>query len=207
MPKISLKECKKQGLRKPQAVVRTISDEEAFLAQEGKAIRTRQPFRGEDMGPGEEATIQHTRPDTVQMWKRGADGRYTPRVVSETAKAINLASGWKIRCPDCDTNHEASPYPPGDPNACPAREPVAVRICPVCGKRIFDNMVMTVYEGNPDADPNVIPDEYENTTPATRTRLQLNVHMWVRHPQQAQMRGLEPLPVALREMAQQVKVI
>ena len=207
MAKTTLKDRKSQGLRKPQAAVRTISDEEAFLAQEIRTIRTRQHFGADDMGAATEATIQHTRPDTVLMWKRGADGRYTPRVVSETAKAINLASGWKIRCPDCNTNHEASPYPPGDPNSCPAREPVAVRICPVCGKRIFDNMVRTLHKGAPDMDPNIIPDEYEDTTPATRTRLQLNVHMWVRHPQQAQMRGLEPLPVALREMAQQVKVI
>ena len=179
---------------------RAMTEEEAFLLQNSGRVQSVEGFRHQDSLPESHGvTIVHTRPGTVMMWKPGPDGHYTPRTVSESSRALNLQNGWAITCPECHTNHEASPYPPSDPNSCPSREPVAVRECPVCNKRVFDN-VMGEAKKKPIPDPNVIKDEYEFTTPESRTRLLLNTHMWVRHPQQAQMRGLPPLPSATLAM-------
>ena len=41
---------------------------------------------------------------------------------------------------------------------------------------------------------------YARTTGAERTAASLNLHMWVRHPREAQMRDIPPLPVALQDM-------
>ncbi len=191
--------------RKGGIQVRTITPEEEFLSRNQGKVTTRTPFHNMDG----EAEIDHTRPGVVLMWKPGADGRYVPRNVSETSKGLNLDNGWLIACPDCGTNHEASPLPVSDPNACPARPPVAVRLCPVCSKRIPDNMGFAMKGIEDDeVDPNVIRDEsYENSTPESRTRVQLNVHLWTRHPRQAQMMNIDPLPVAYREMVDNVRPV
>jgi len=190
--------------RKPSVVVQTISEEEEFLLRSPGNVRTQEQFsdEGGDRTLASGATITHTRPGRVLMWKPMGDGRYTPRIVSGTSRAQLLDNGWKVKCPACNTNHEASPYPPGDANACPAREAVASRFCPVCGKHITDdlvNMQFKVELGDlPDAEK-VIQDESEmGTTPASRTRVQLDRHLWQFHPRSAEMMGRPPLPVATR---------
>ncbi len=170
---------------------RGMTDEEAFLNQTAKPTRLRdQRFEGDA-----EVNTTHYRPGTVLMWKPGQDGNYVPRTVSDSARSLNLDNGWAIHCPDCGTNHEDSPLPPSDPNACPARDPVQVRLCPVCRKRIPDNLGFTMGTGKGSTDPNVIADDpYGASTPATRTRIQLNIHLWERHPRQAQMMNVPPIP-------------
>ena len=177
---------------------RTISDDEEFLLQETGNVTSTQRFN--DEGNTGEARIIHTAPGRVLMWKPGPDGRYTPRTVSESSKGINLQNGWKSKCPDCGTNHEASPYPPGDPNACPGREPVAWDECPVCGKRITDNRVVTNFEPNLDAPDAAmrVKGRAIKSTPESRLEMGLDEHMWVFHPRQARARGLTEVPVALR---------
>lgn len=182
-----------------KAVPRIISDEEAFLLENSGDVRSIERFRDEsNVG---EAMIIHTHPGRVMMWKPGADGHYTPRTVSESSKALNLQNGWQIKCPDCNTNHEDSPYPPGDPNACPAREPVAFRVCPVCGKRITDNLITSQHDV-PDDAPDAgmaIRDEVSVSTAESRTRVQLDRHLWQFHPRSAEMMGRPPLPSAARQ--------
>ncbi len=181
---------------------RTMTPEEQFLLTTTGKVQTVEGFRNEDTHQdGAGVNIIHTRPGTVMMWKPIADGTYSPRTVAESSRSLNLKNGWKITCPQCGTNHEASPYPPGDPNACPARDPVAVRVCPVCNKRVFDNIKGETSKPA-DFDPNVIQDDtFEKTTPAQRTEITLRTHMWLRHPQQSMMRGLAPLPQAMGPLA------
>ena len=197
-----------RSFRKASVAVRTITPEEAFVAQSKGDVMTRERHRGltED-DPSENGVVTtHTRPGVVLMWKPGQDGRYVPRMVSETSTRLNLDNGWLIKCPDCGTNHEQSNLPVTDPNSCPARDPVAVRVCPVCGKRIFDNMGFERMDDGDD--PNVLKDEsYENSTPASRTRVQLNIHLWTRHPRQAQMMNIGPLPQAFADMTNQDRVV
>jgi hypothetical protein len=118
-----------------------------------------------------------------------------------------LTQGWHEFCPDCNSRHiDKNGNESTDPNLCTARDPVAVRVCRVCTKRIYDNQGFR-FEGQMGAaDPNVIEDDvYTVTTPAERTAASLNLHYWVRHPRQAQMMNLPPLPEQLRDMVGEVK--
>ena len=185
--------------------VRSLSEEEAFKAMASGQVKAKSTITDSQGG---EANITHTRPGVVLMWKPGADGRFVPRTVSETAVDLNLANGWKIKCPDCGTNHEASGLPISDPNACPGRAPVAIRLCPIasCRKRIPDNLGFATADKSDD--PNVLPDEaYTNSTPESRTRMQLNVHLWTRHPREAQMMNIPELPEAYRDMTQTMRPV
>ena len=184
---------------KTQSLPRTVSADEEALMSNGGSIQSSQRYSEEDtLG---DAVITHTRPGRVLMWKPLENGTYVPRTVSESAKEQNYKNGWKFKCPECNTNHEASPYPPGDPNSCPAREPLAFRVCPVCGKRVLDNMITSNFiadDSAPDADM-AIKDDMEASTPESRTRVQLDRHLWQFHPRSAEMMGRPPLPVAARQ--------
>ncbi len=175
--------------RKP----RTMSDMEIFANQSSGSTVSSFSFTDPEGGM---ATGQHTQPGRVLMWKPGADGRYVPRMVPDGNRGLNLRNGWLPRCPDCNTNHEQSPYPPSDPNSCPGRDNVAVRICPVCSKRIPDNMGWVQPEqaaDAPDAE-SILRSEDITSTPATRTLMQLHIHLWERHPRQAQTMNIPPIP-------------
>jgi len=53
-------------------------------------------------------------------------------------------------------------------------------------------------------DPNVIKDDpYSTSTPEQRTKLKLDLHLWIRHPEWAQANGVPPLPAAFRDMVEQ----
>ncbi len=190
-----------RSFRRPTA--RSVTEEEAFLAQEiGEETTTTQlPADSDGLTTG--TSIEHTTRGRVLMWKPGADGKYTPREVAENSRPELVKQGWKFRCPDCNTNHEQSQYPPEDPNSCPAREPIAWTACPVCGKRQFDNMQWKSAEVDlyaSDADAMVVDDALNSTTPRDRVMLVRNLHMWTRHPRQSQMMGIAQLPSALREI-------
>src|SRR5512146_2071967 len=173
--------------------------EEMFLAQADATADV------EDRGVSPDGlATQHKRPGTVVMYKPMAGGGWTPRTVSVSAIRMNLANGWQQVCPDCGRHHlDRNGNDTTDPNACAAREPVAVRVCPIasCRKRIYDTAVVTEVSVQDDDDPNVIKDDgnaYEST-PATRTQMKLNLHLWTRHPLWAQTNGVPPLPSAFEE--------
>ena len=195
--RMALLRAKKAAERAAASAARAMTEEEEFLAQQSEPSETTENFSASDGTPP--AVVTHRSPfGRVIMWKPMENGQYAPRVVSETSKMINLRNGWKIACPECHTNHEASPYPIGDPNACPARAPIPWMACPVCGKRIFDNVLTSVTQAPvgmaPDAESFVEIEQTELTTPAERLRYGYHRHMWYAHEQQAQMRGLPQLP-------------
>ena len=174
---------------------------EVLIAQhEGRMVQSRETITGED---GEVVTT-HTRPGTLVMYKPTENHGYVPKRVSGSAIRLLLIQGWKEVCPECEKRHvDKDGVESTDPNLCTAREPLAVRVCRVCGKRVYDNQGFN-YEGAMGAaDPNVIEDDvYAATTPADRTRASLNLHYWLRHPRQAQMMNLPPLPVAMQDMVE-----
>ena len=117
---------------------------------------------------------------------------------------MNLRNGWHSVCPDCSGQHSS------DPNACPKRAPVAVRVCPVpsCGTRIYDNKVLGDVEATATVDPNVIKDDaYEVSTPASRTKAELDLHLWVKHARWAQTHQVAQLPAALRDVVEGMKPV
>ena len=139
------------------------------------------------------------------MYKPTESQGYVVRRVSASAIGILLKQGWSEYCPDCNAEHlDRDGKPTTDPNACKARPPVAVRVCPVCRKRIYDNQGIP-QQADEDDDPNVIPDDGVLSTPETRTRILLDLHLWSKHPRQAQMLGRPALPTALKEIAESVQ--
>jgi hypothetical protein len=184
-----------------------LSADELFMAQNTEKMeRTVEDIyraTGEAAQADAGGSVVHSRPSRVTMWKPTPQG-YFPRTVSSSASTINmlLKEGWHAQCPDCGGQHG------GGVNDCPRRAPVLFRPCPVCGKRIFDNLANLFQAADEDDDPNAIHDEqYSTTTPASRTKIQLDTHLWTRHPRQAQMLNVDPLPVALREMVENTRPV
>ena len=173
---------------------------EVFIAQhEGRMVRDEDRAQDED---GNHVTTTHTRPGTLVMYKPTEKQGYVPKVVSGSAVRLLLRQGWREFCPDCNGRHiDKNGVESSDPNLCSARDPVKVGVCRVCDKRVFDNQGFT--EMPESDDPNVIDDEmYTRTTPEQRVRAALNLHYWLRHPRQAQMMNLPPLPTALRDLVE-----
>ncbi len=167
--------------------------------EEGRLVKTVEESAGTD-----EATVKitHTRSGTTTMYKP-TKGGYEPRLVSSSALRLLLNQGWKEMCPDCNGHHlDKQGQHSTDPNLCSGKDPVAVRECPVCQKRIYDNvgfMETTDYAG--EEDPNIIREEaYNQSTGATRTKASLDLHLWQKHPRQAQMMAVPPLPEAMSDM-------
>ena len=182
---------------------RTPMQQAAFLARhQGETVELRETS-------SDGITTQHNRPGTMTMYKPTESHGYVPRTVSVSSLPLLLKQGWSDVCPDCGKEHlDRNGKPSTDPNLCSAREPVAVRVCPVCHKRIYDNMTPQYAntDDSIDDDPNVIKDEtFTMTTPAERTRLMLDLHLWAKHPRQAQMMGRPSLPTAMKEVADSVQ--
>lgn len=132
--------------------------------------------------------VTHTRPIGVTMYKPDGRGGWTPRLnIPASAIGQNIANGWRVHCPDCGGDHDTM-----DPNDCPAHEPMATTFCPVCGKQIWDNRIPAKQVDHED-DPNAIKLDFVNSSPASRLRATMEVHMWTKHPQQARILGIEPL--------------
>ncbi len=196
MTQETIQQRRARGLRAASVEVNPVSDEQEFLVQ-AKARRpspVTSPIEGENDGLTEGGTVTRLRggsSDTVTMYKPTPSG-YMPRRVPVGSIAMNLANGYTIRCPQCNGHHGA------DPNDCTGRDPMAVRICQICGKRIYDNRVHAAVDPEID-DPNVIQDDaYSASTPAIRTKAALDWHMWNRHPQESREMGLASLPEAPR---------
>ena len=192
----TFRERKARGLRKPSVTQQpsVISDDMEFAAvhKDEPIQRFVAPIGDENDGLTEGGSVTHERPGTVTMYKPSSNG-YTPRAVPAGSIGVLLKTGWRAHCPHCGGDHGP------DPNECPGKDPVAVRLCPVCGKRIYDNRVIdantAILMAAGENDPNVIQDDaYAATTPAIRTKAALDLHIWTRHPQEAREMNLPSLP-------------
>ena len=115
----------------------TVSTQTAFLAaHQSDRIRSTDEVKAD----GVTGAATHTRPGTVVMYKPTERSGWLPRTVSAAAIPMLLYEGWKEFCPDCGRHHvDERGNITTSPNACAARDPVAIRRCPVCRKRLFDN--------------------------------------------------------------------
>ena len=193
--------------------VRKISREEAFAAANRDSVReSTQTFNNPEGG---EANITHTGAERILMWKPVIDDRnivrdFVTRAVPVSHIDLNLFNGWRSSCPACETNHEDSPLPPSDPNSCPAKDKVAVRFCPVpgCGKRILDNQGWVGERQGITVDGEEVisnDDMTSLTTPAERTEQLVKIHLWMRHPKQAQMMGIPELQGSYRDAVNAIR--
>lgn len=180
----------------------TMSTQQAFAAQHASTM-----MQDTTTVTSENVTGQatHTRPGTVVMYKPSQRAGWVARTVSSSAIPTLLYEGWREYCPECNDHHvDRNGNITTDPNACKGREAVSVRVCPVCRKRVYDNMNVTrAMLETEDDDPNVIADDsYGSSDAATRTKQKMDLHLWVRHPEWAQANGVPPLPTAFREMVE-----
>lgn len=174
-------------------------DPTVFIAEhEGKRETITETAAGEDGTP---VTTTHNRSGRMVMYKPFSGG-YAPRTVSTSALTQLIRQGWKQFCPDCESPHlDKNGQHSKDPNLCKARPPVAVRVCPVCQHRIYDNTTVDEAAASADDDPNVIQEAaYTTSDGASRTKDALDVHMWRWHPRQAHEQGVPSLPSALKDM-------
>ena len=185
---------RKPGRRSPAMLI---------AENEGKMVTTVEQSQGED---GAAITTEHRRPGTVVMYKP-VGKRYEPRVVAGSAIRVNLTNGWREFCPLCEDKHlDKNGQESTDPNLCAAQDPVAVRVCPVCQKRIYDNIRFSEQAEYDPTDLNVIKDDTSgDTTGASRTAISLNEHLWLRHRRQAEMMGT-PLSPGVKAMIEEMKV-
>ncbi len=174
---------------------------EVLIAEEGgKRVKTVEGGNEADGG----VITTHTRPGTTVMYKPNGGHGYAPRTVSATALRLLLDEGWQEQCPDCHAPHlDKQGEHSTDPNLCSARDPVAVRECPVCQKRIYDNVGFEEAAVEDEEDPNLIREEaYTKSTGETRTKASLDLHLWQKHPRRAQMMNVPPLPEAMSDMVE-----
>ncbi len=183
---------------------------EAFIAEEaGRKEEDVTRVTNED---GLTAITTHTRPGTVVMYKPTERSGWVPRIISRSAIGPNLVNGWKEFCGDCGYKHiNGDDIESTDPNLCSARNPVAVRVCPVCEKRIYDNVATSITQVDEDPDAPVdnmviTEDPYENSTGLTRTKTSLDAHLWGRHARQAEMMGV-PIPASMAEEIQALRSV
>lgn len=180
---------------------------EVLIAQyEGQSVTTVERTKDEDGNP---VVTEHTRPGTLIMYKPTERHGYVPRTVSASAIKMLLRQGWYEFCPDCRQKHvDKNGQESTDPNLCTAREPVKVRICRVCRKRIYDNVRFNEPVEGELEDENIIQDAlYDQTTAEQRTAVLLNLHYWMRHPNEAMMMSIPPLPQPLKEMAEAARPV
>lgn len=190
-------------IQNPRPRQRTVSAQEAFIARNAN----REDSDSQQIVTADGAgTAVHTRPGTTIMYKPSERNGYIARTVSVSAIPVLFKQGWHDVCPDCNGHHvDRNGNATTDPNACAGRDPVAVRVCPVCRKRIYDNMSLAAMAQEENDDPNVIQDEaYNASTPEQRTKMKLDLHLWTRHAEWAQANGVPPLPAAFKEMVDQL---
>lgn len=188
--------------------VRTISNEENF--RNANLGRKRSTQESVELGDGE-ANIDYSGPDRVLMWKPVLNDNleirdFVPRAVPSTRILLNQAEGWRSTCPFCNTNHEGSPLPPSDPNSCPAKGKVAVMLCPVCSVRITDERETVMRDPIMVDGEQVLEADFSGlTTPQERLQQKLRIHLWMRHPQRAEMMGIPELQGSYREAVQAMR--
>ena len=194
--------------KRAAAQIRKIGPEEEFRNR--TLGRTRSGSEALTTADGE-ANIDYTGPERVLMWKPVLNDNleirdFVPRVVPSTRVLLNQAEGWRSTCPFCNTNHEDSDLPISDPNACPAKEKVAVMLCPVCGDRQTDDRVPVSREAVTVEGEEVLVADFDSlATPQERLQQKLRIHMWMRHPARAEMSGLPELHGSLGEAVRTIR--
>lgn len=163
----------------PQETVEAFADEDTRALEEGHASVARVGF------------------GKVRVFKLTPAGS-VPVEVPVQALGQVLRDGYSPVCFDCG-QEECGP----GVNDCPGRAPKRYRVCPVqsCGKVIYDPMPTGVFRrdefdngsrGPHAADENAIQDDaYQSSTPESRTRAAMDLHIIGYHASTAMELGIK----------------
>jgi hypothetical protein len=151
-------------------------------------------FAGEDsniLDDDRESNVEHSSAGRVVMFTKETWG-WRRVVVSRNSVDELLRAGFIDRCGDCGS--QKCPGIPG--NYCPKRAPVAYRTCPIPGcnggnpKKFFDVGITAFTAPNPDDPFSIVDEAYAQSTPASRTKAQLDAHLRAYHETTAMSMGL-----------------
>lgn len=184
----------------PRPAAATPSRRQIMLATES----TRQVTTEEEINDGETrevlargARVEHTTSSRVTVWQPTDNGRWVPKEISSTNLAENFEMGWRTECGNCMTTHgiEDDPIAGADINACPAVPKLLVAYCPTCAKKVVDPGMAQTAKGV--RDENAVDLYQKQSTPETRLRAQMDLHILTYHPNDAAGYGIvdtRPVP-------------
>lgn len=167
-----------------------------------------------DAENGGHARIARSGYGTLPVYKLTPTGSVRIAVAVQSINEVLSHPDYSAACHDCGSDrclYRTQIKGEVSTNECPNKPPVQARVCPVrsCQKRIQDDMPTGLYKTdefdhsnrNDDDDPNIIRDEeYSATTPGTRTKARLDLHIIANHPTEALQMGLSR-PAALPTLA------
>lgn len=194
-----------RSFRPPSVKVSGVSFDQQFVARhEGRVEQDNENMAEVSTEMVHGGVVSHKRPGRVTMYKPTPNGWQPRHNIPVTSISVNLLNGWRVQCPDCGKPERDGDAPCMGGNECAGREPLAARQCPVCGRKVFDNLKI---EASLDQDdPNIIHDTaYENSSPASRTKTLLDTHLWNRHPAEARSLGVPPLAGSNEALVQAVQ--
>lgn len=157
-------------------------------------------------------TMGRKGPRRVVVYKLTPSG-CLPIEVSSNALGGNegvLNNGCSATCFDCGRGDCCTDVKTWAPNQCPGRPARLYRSCPVCAKRVYDSHptgkflrdAMAQARTAEAAENEITDDSYSDSTPQTRTKVMLDLHIVGYHPVQAMEMGVRiPMltPAAQRE--------
>jgi hypothetical protein len=159
---------------------------------------TVEEYRDEDTGPKDVARVSRSGYGTVPVYVLTSTGVTRRRInVQSIAEVLNHPD-FAAECFDCGR----SDCPAEEINGCTGRPPRQFRICPVnsCKKRIYDPMPTGRFkvdefdhsQRDDSDDPNVIRDDTYSgaSTPASRTKTMMDLHIIGNHPATAMEMGI-----------------
>lgn len=154
--------------------------------------------RSESMG----AATTHTGPGLVRLYAPTPYG-WKPLAVPVSNLDVCLDGGYRIDCGNCGGQCDGA-----DENGCPAVAARMFRRCPVCQKRVFDpGRDAEREEETGERDPNeIVDDAYIRSTPESRTRRRLDLHMLAFHKEEAGEAGIVDTQPDIRVAARKVTV-
>lgn len=143
---------------------------------------------------GTPAKVARSGYGTVRVYKLTPSGSVPIKVNVQSVVSV-LAAGYSPVCFDCGREDCGD-----DVNDCPGRPPRKFRICPVtsCRKKIYDPQPTGKYKQDDfdnsqratDDDNAIVDDTYSQSTPESRTKAQMDLHLIGFHAATAMEMGI-----------------
>lgn len=177
----------------------------AAKARSAQPSMTDEQYTDPDAKPGEQARVTHTRYGKLPLYKLTPAGCCRIEANEQSINEMLSQPYYSDACFDCGRNDcFAWTTIPGEvsTNRCDGKPPKALRICPhpECGRPVYDTQPTGLFQqegfatvGEDDgADPAVIRDDmYTSSTPESRTRSAMKMHIVFTHPQLAEELGYQ----------------
>ena len=169
-------------------------------ARAAQPIDTFEEFTDEDTKQAHAMTkVARSGYGKLPVYKLTPSGCVRVQVAVQSVHEVLSSPKYSASCFDCGQD-DCCAGKNDTVNDCPGRPPRLFRICPItsCRKKVYDTeptgkFAMDEFDHSDrlDNDPNAIKDEtYETSTPATRTKASMDMHLIGFHPAEATEMGV-----------------